>query len=459
MNMKRFTAGNMQQALKLVREELGPEAVILSSKKTSVGTEVVCALDYDEAQARETLPEPVQASASSAEIARKSVAKREQIEQEMAQIRAQVANLEGRQLPGGALQEAITEGERRHQTRQSAASVNDAGAVPPMPMQNATNQVIDDMQSQIRELRTMLQRQSEEIHQQKGFAAILQGVGKTSEVTGNIQGSPAGIKLPGGIRSKLERMGILPELLAELAGQLDYRLEEQALWRSIIAMLAQGIATVQDELIDTRGAVALVGPTGVGKTTTIAKLAVRFVQKYGAQSLALVTTDRFRVAASQQLQSFGRLLNVPVFVVGENQTLDDVLDRLSDKRLVLIDTAGLNPQDNNWQQQRQDLKVERHKLSNYLVLSAVTQSQVLKSNYHHFNAFKLNGCILTKLDEAYSLGEVLSVVVMNRLAVAYWSDGQQIPDDLHHAKAHGLVVRAVSLEQKMEAESRATSIA
>jgi flagellar biosynthesis protein FlhF len=186
-----------------------------------------------------------------------------------------------------------------------------------------------------------------------------------------------------------------------------------------------------------------VGPTGSGKTTTIGKLAARYVLKHGSDSLALVTTDRYRVAAHEQLFVFGRILNVPVRVVDETHSLDDILDELSDRHLVLIDTAGLTSSDKGYQEQLAELARSHHNVKTHLVVSATSQPRIMKSVWHCYKMANLAGCVMTKIDEALTLGESLGFVMETGLPVAYYTDGQKIPEDLHHAEAVPLVRLAV----------------
>lgn len=192
--------------------------------------------------------------------------------------------------------------------------------------------------------------------------------------------------------------------------------------------------------------IALVGPAGMGKTTTLAKLAARYVLKYGAQQIALVSMDSYRIGAQEQLKTLGRILNVSVTHVDPGQSLTQALAPLARKRVVLIDTAGLPATDPALKMQLETLASRGVKARNYLVLAATSQSQVLKAAYHSYKRCGLSGCILTKLDEAASLGEVLGLAIGQHLPVAYLADGPRIPDDLQIPRSHQLVSRAVSLQ-------------
>jgi len=193
--------------------------------------------------------------------------------------------------------------------------------------------------------------------------------------------------------------------------------------------------------------VALLGPTGVGKTTTVAKLAARFALRHGRRHVALVSTDSFRVGAEEQLFIFGKLLGVPVFSAGDASELGRVLDHVRDRRLVLIDNAGLNPRD-----LRLGAQLEMNRcvpfIKSYLVLSAVLQSGVLREVVRAYRDVRLQGCILTKLDEAVTLGDLLGTVIRERLPVAYAADGQRVPEDLHPGRGERLAALAGELADR-----------
>jgi flagellar biosynthesis protein FlhF len=194
--------------------------------------------------------------------------------------------------------------------------------------------------------------------------------------------------------------------------------------------------------------VALVGPTGVGKTTTIAKIASRFVMRYGATELALITTDCYKIGAQEQLRTFADLIGVPVYVANTQGELYSLLDALNQKRLVLIDTAGMSQRDLQLSQQLTSGHLGADKVRNYLVLSAATQLNVMRDIVNSFGKVVLKGCILTKLDEALQLGNVITVLIESSLSMAYVSVGQKVPEDLQKVQPAELVDRAVMLGQQ-----------
>jgi flagellar biosynthesis protein FlhF len=218
----------------------------------------------------------------------------------------------------------------------------------------------------------------------------------------------------------------------------------------VLAHLAHAIQVQKEEPLEAGGVIALVGPAGMGKTTTLAKMAARYVLKFGAHNIALVSMDSYRIGAQEQIKTLGRILDVPVTLVDPGQSLTQALAPLARKRVVLIDTAGLPANDPALRLQLEALASRGINAKNYLVLAATSQSQVLKAAYHSYKRCGLSGCILTKLDEASSMGEVLSLAIGQRLPVAYLADGPRIPDDLHLPRSHQLVSRAVGLQSAEE---------
>jgi flagellar biosynthesis protein FlhF len=200
--------------------------------------------------------------------------------------------------------------------------------------------------------------------------------------------------------------------------------------------------------LDQGGVVALVGATGVGKTTTIAKLAARYALRHGRERVALVTTDSYRIAAHEQLRTYGRILGIPVRIANSHAELSEALKLLSDKDLILIDTAGMSQRDVRLSEQFALLGEAAPNLKTFLVLSTTTHRSGLGEVVKAFGKVKLDGCILTKLDETTSLGGALSTAVEHKLPVAYVSDGQRVPEDIHIARAPNLIQRAVLVAQQ-----------
>lgn len=196
------------------------------------------------------------------------------------------------------------------------------------------------------------------------------------------------------------------------------------------------------DMVATGGVFALVGPTGVGKTTTTAKIAANCIIKYGKESVGLITTDSYRIGAVDQLRIFGKILGVQVFTAQTLEDLKTLQQTLQRKRLVLIDTAGMAQRDEKVSSQSKMLSETDAK--RILLLNAASQPETLDDVALHYKLGGLSGCILSKLDEAVRLGGALDVVIRHKLPIHYLATGQQVPADLYRCKSEVLAKRALN---------------
>jgi flagellar biosynthesis protein FlhF len=190
---------------------------------------------------------------------------------------------------------------------------------------------------------------------------------------------------------------------------------------------------------------ALVGPTGVGKTTTVAKIAAECALRFGPEQVALVTTDTYRIGAIDQLGIYGRILSAPVFAIRDETDLRQTLANLRARRLVLIDTIGMSQRDQRLAEQVALLAGAGRPVHRVLLLPAVAQPSVLDDVVRAYRGAALAGCILTKVDEAPSLGGALDALLRHRLTLHYVANGQRVPEDLHRPSPLYLVERAFRL--------------
>ena len=401
MQVKRFFAADMRQAMKLVRDELGADACILGNRRVAGGVELTAALDVQMPPASQANP---------------------QLEQELRATQAKIAAARS-ELDNRTLEAS--------QNGQLFAAANAAAERKPAAMASRTStspadqQALDAMRAELHGLRELIEVQ---------LGSIAWGQLQSRQPQ---QAS---------LWRRLQRLGLSAELSRQLLERVARINDPRQAWRLLLAHLAHAIRIPEQEVIEEGGLVALVGPAGMGKTTTLAKLAARLVLKHGPQGLALVGMDSFRIGAHEQLKTLGRILNVPVLQVDPGQSLSQVLAPLARKKLVLIDTAGLPANDPALRLQLEALANRGLKVKNFLVMAATSQGQVLKAAYHGYKRCGLAGCIISKVDEAACLGEVLELAIGQQLPVAYLTDGPRIPDDLQLPKSHQLVSRAVSLQ-------------
>ena len=217
----------------------------------------------------------------------------------------------------------------------------------------------------------------------------------------------------------------------------------------MLGLLSKKLPVTEADPLETGGVVALVGPTGAGKTTTIAKLAACFAQRHNARDVALVTTDTVRIGGREQLHGYGRQLGIAVHEADSAQGLALVLERLRDYKLVLIDTAGLGQRDRNLVGQLNWLRASGQ-VKTLLCLPANSHFADLDEVVRRFSTVQPQGVVLTKLDETGRLGSALSVVVDHQLPMAWVTDGQRVPDDLHRANSAHLVLRLDQLRREAD---------
>lgn len=245
---------------------------------------------------------------------------------------------------------------------------------------------------------------------------------------------------------ELTEIGISAELSDHLLKQLPDKIEVSAARRFAISGLSQYLRVTGDRWLENGGRVAFIGATGVGKTTTLAKLAVRWVLRHGPRDLALVGSDTVRIGAQDQIQSLGQLLGVPVYTPDTFESLPTLLSRLGDRhRFILIDTPGSSLRDAQLSSRLGVLSNCASQMETALVLGASTQAGSLEETVKRFAPANPASCVLTKLDEAASLGGALSALIRARLPVSYVSEGQRVPEDLRPARSLELVSAAVRL--------------
>jgi len=244
----------------------------------------------------------------------------------------------------------------------------------------------------------------------------------------------------------MDEYGFDAGLSRDVAMQIPLETEAHRGRGLMLGLISRKLPIAPVDPLEEGGVIALVGPTGAGKTTTIAKLASRFAEKHAPRDVALVTTDTMRIGAREQLYGYGRQLGIAVHEANSGTDLDQLLERLQDYKLVLIDTAGLGPRDRALAAQLQWLRAARQ-VRTLLVLPANTSFGDMDEVVRRFGAANLQGLVLSKLDETGRFGNALSVAVDHSLPITWVTDGQDVPEDLHRASAANLVLRLEDLRR------------
>jgi len=430
MKIKRFVAADMRQAMREVREEQGPEAVILSTRRLDEGIEVIAAIDYDESLVREAArhgaplaaatgePVAAMAAAAAAAAAPTAVPPLPRAPAATATSKVAAAKTTSRTPPARASMPAPD-------TAPSASAPASAEPVAMHPLMERAVQDTARMRVELGSLREMLEVQ-------------------LSSLAWNDMERRQPLRAR--VLREMTRLGIEPDVANQLVAALPAQINAEQARYLPLGMLSRSLTVSGRNLSDDQGVTALVGPTGVGKTTTIAKLAARAVLHRGVEQVALVSTDHYRIGAAAQLEHYGRLLGIRVYPAYDAQSLRKVLELLRDRHTVLIDTAGVAGSDPRLAQQL-ELFSGTGDVRACLVLAANTQSRSLDEAVRAYLPLKPNACILTKLDEAPSLGGALSVLIRHRLPLDFTTDGQRVPEDIATADARVLVCRAAQSQK------------
>lgn len=513
MKIKRTTAPDMRTAMKIIRDEQGPDAVILGNRKVAGGIEIVSAVDYEpgavdsaslfadpeppaapapalaaapapaaEAVAAPPAPPPRRAPAAveaSAQRRWDAHNKRDLDDAERSVRRAtellRAARAADRQASRGErapTPEPAEDGDYRAVARAAAQAADPpARAIvdeeslrqldehrlePPAPRRAArapeprVEPTFDTAFESTFEPEAVATPTAPAPagDQMAAMQAELQAMRKLMSQQLDVMGwgnmtrrQPARVNL----LTRLHHMGIGTELALELCESVDSATDPSRNWRDALARLQAQIPVSRDDMVEHGGVFALVGTTGAGKTTTIAKLAAQCALRHGKQSVALISADNRRVGAREQLRSFAAILDVPLVFSESDEQLEREVQRLRDRRLVLIDTAGLGCNDPRLGPSLAQLRRVKA-IQPVVVLAANTERGALEQSCKAFAHCDPVAAIVTKVDEAHALGAVITALVEQRLPLGWLGTGQRVPEDLAAGSAAGLMRLALGTE-------------
>ncbi|MCG8383303.1 MAG: flagellar biosynthesis protein FlhF [Gammaproteobacteria bacterium] len=475
MKIKRIVARDMRTAIRKVREELGPDAVILANRKVDQGVEIISALDYDAEKLYEQSDAagPNEVTVSPAPVTPSSNKPGTAAASEYAQLAQDIHAENERQAHFQLAEDRVSIPETHHQHPTSSSSGHQAASLiknasrtraPEPPARKpsiqegqperltdfmndtgfagkatSTNEVFEASLSGEKPARQDMLIQDLQ-HELKSLRGLMESQFSIFEWEGAARRHPVRVNL----LNRLSDLGLDIDLAKQIVGQVNEERDPERAWRMALEILSRQLPVMDDEILNYGGVVALVGSTGVGKTTTVAKLAARYAMTHGQRNVAIVTTDNYRIGAHEQLLHYARILGVPMQTADNNEQLGRVLAGLMDRKLVLIDTAGMSQRDLRLSEQFATLKGSSPLIKSYLVMSATTDLNALDETVKAFSRVDLTGCIITKLDEASAIGAPMTVAIRHHLPVAYVGVGQRVPEDLQPARAHRLISRALN---------------
>jgi flagellar biosynthesis protein FlhF len=479
MSVQRFVGKSSRAVLKDVRTALGDDAVILSNRTSASGVEVLAigAHDMDHLVENAAQPRPAR-TMSAAPAARTTGAAPTNMSRPSQSASVGPAAPETfesylKRAHGGASHHAIPAAARPGQVSRGhaaaaaaaaaeyesifSAQMDDPVPVPGMPGMHAAHTIDTPApaRAERRDTRepSLLERATSApapsatkpavdpavMAELKSMRGMLQDQLAQMAWTDLTRKSPVQAKL----LARMIQSGFSPVLaravIERLPGDTKEHIASEWLTKALIQNLI--CARSGEDMIERGGIYALVGPTGVGKTTTAAKLAARAAMRYGVKNLGLITIDCYRIGAQDQLRSFGKILGCPVHVAHDAASLNDLLLGMREKRMVLIDTVGMPQRDPQLNEQLSMLMgpgIER-----VMVLNASAQAETLEEVVQAWRGPRCTRAIISKIDEAVKLGGVVDALIRHRLTLNFVTNGQRVPEDMHAANANLLVDRAL----------------
>ena len=512
MNLKRFTARTSREALALVKQAFGEDAVVMSTKPCAEGVEVL-AMAPESIQQLERLGAMAESAPRAAAAVAPASAQRERMGLRAPRVDDRVephmdndvaADVEQLQMSTLSFQDYVRQRmlKRRDAERAAQASAEPAPPAPlppsvapieaararhaqrrePAPAAAPALRNVPVLRDEVSQLEPGLQSTQSANAANAANTANAANLAQAAQVAQaaqavNVLNAAKAAEAARGdqfeMMSELRSMrGLIEQRFGALAfmeklqrhprqAQLSQRLLDAGFSPALIRKLVDSVPAEGDEsswaagvlernlptgereapLEDVGGVYALIGATGVGKTTSTAKLAAAFATRHGASNLGLITLDAYRIGAHEQLRTYGRILGVPVHTAHDRASLEDLLELLSAKRMVLIDTAGMAQRDTRT---RELLEMISHRsINRLLVVNASAQGETIEDQLTAYAANSCRGIVLSKMDEAVKLGPALDSMIRHKLKVLAVANGQRVPEDWHRLSANALVQRAL----------------
>lgn len=479
MTVKKFIAATSREALRKVREALGVDAVILSNRSVHGAVEILAMTQDAITSITSPVTEQTDLLKRVATIRPDQVIapQPDHVKQDSARtatVRAVIPALRAAVAPEAA--EAVAKGAAPRFAPPSFTSMSVSKPLPAstaVPVQSAmapspvlkTPPRVEQAQASSAAEKAVAPQRAPDVPVAAAPAPVAIGedaqfiMNEIRSMRGMIESQLTEISWSATQKREPAKAAVLRELLAAgfsaaLSRYLTENMphttdaKEGLQWAKTI--LARNLATLsnEDAMIEKGGVYALVGPTGVGKTTTTAKLAARCVMRHGPGKLALITTDAYRIGAYEQLRIYGKILGVMVHAVKDEADLRIALNEMKGKHTVLIDTVGVSQRDQMVAEQVAMLSGADTHIKRLLCLNATSTGETLAEVVNAYKGTGLAGCVMTKVDEAATIGSLLDVVIRQKMDLYYVANGQRVPEDLVVADKQFLVDRAFALRKE-----------
>lgn len=463
MNIQRFTAPTSREAMAKARNAFGDSAVILSSRSTEDGFEVMAAAEESLAQVAQSaarpmpirtranpgrealqMDEPDTVQGDTEQMAMSTLSFQEYVRERMLRKRRAAMGGEGASAQAPAAPVVAPRARVAPEQIQVPVQRFNAPVAAPMPAPIRTRSAAPAWEDS-------MPSQPPVYHDGANVAVELSALKEMIEERFNTLawlGSSKQNPIQSNLMLKLIRAGFSPSMSRAVLERVPTESGAPEAVRWVMDVLTRNlkVAAPGAGLCDEGGVVALVGATGVGKTTTAAKLAAQCVKQYGAGSVGLITLDTYRVSGYEQLRAYGRMLGVVAHLAHDRAALKDLMNLLANKRMVIIDTAGLGQRDQRIQDMLDVLDLP--KLKKALVLNAGAQGDTLDEVLTSFKASQLHGVVLSKVDEAVKLGPALDALIRHQVVLRGVANGQRVPEDWQNPDAAALVRVAMGSEGK-----------
>lgn len=472
MEIKRVKDKTAHDAIRRVREELGSDAVILSTEKTSHGVEIIAALDFDASVLESKFSGSIKNEAadnngvieeSIALATEKAINEKIAELQPMADLQKQISTLNE-----SIVNMQINVNQDRNKVYESLSKKIDsfykALEHKNLAQQKDRAEGFKVLQDQISHLREEFSDYINSMHpsEMNSIMQIHDEIGDLKDVLGCqtklldwakwAKNNPRGISLV----TRLVNAGFGVDLSKKLVSSIGAVESKETAWSRSLDLLMSGLKTNKWDCHSSKGVIMALGRTGVGKTTTLAKLATKYVIENGPEDIAFINLDDQRVGSFDQLETYGKILNIPVYRFDTSKPgLEEITRIMQEKSLVLVDTAGMNKPTGNIQDFIAHMQTADVEVKKLLLMSANTQLHNLKEIVDSYQACKPSGCVITKTDESSQLGNVLTVAIEHMMPVWFETNGQRIPEDIHFIEPEKLVERAIENGNKVGATESA----